>query len=98
MNRLVNLINDFLLIALSAVIELILLQDIIKIDRNKRYSQDRLVGLKQEESNLKMTITKEEQYIDKMKSVLEIVQKLTDPSQGLSLGQVAHLFTHLQVT
>lgn len=40
---------------------------------------------------------KEEQYIDKMKSVLDIVQKLTDPSQVLSLGQVAHMFIHLQV-
>lgn len=74
------------------------LQDIIKIDRNKRYSQDRLANLKQEENNLKVTIVKEEQYVEKMKSVLDIVHKLTDPCQGLSLGQVAHMFTHLQVS
>lgn len=55
------------------------------------------MGLKQEESNIKMTLAKEDEYIEKMKSVLEIVHKLTDPSQGLSLGQVAHMFTHLQV-
>lgn len=46
---------------------------------------------------MKSVITKEEQYIEKMKSVLDIVEKLTDPSQGLSLGQVAQMFTNLQV-
>lgn len=45
-----------------------------------------------------MTILKEEEYIEKMKSVLEVVHKLTDPCQGFSLGQVAHMFTDLQVS
>lgn len=54
--------------------------------------------MKQEESALKTTIAKEDEYIDRMRSVLEIVGKLTDPSLGLSLGQVAHMFTHLQVS
>ncbi|KAI4462519.1 tuftelin-interacting protein 11-related [Holotrichia oblita] len=71
-------------------------QDIIRIDRNSRYSQDRLLALKQDEVTLRNVITKEENLIDNLNSVLEIVNKLMDSTLGLSLGQVANIFLDLQ--
>lgn len=46
---------------------------------------------------LKNVIMKEENLIDNLNSVLEVVNKLMDPTLGLSLGQVANIFMDLQV-
>lgn len=92
-----NRYDQFFITSCDVVLLCFYFQQIIKIDRNTRHNQDHITALKQEESALKTAIAKEDQYIDKMESVLEIVNKLTDPTQGLSLGQVAHMFTHLQV-
>lgn len=72
-------------------------QDIIRIDRNTRLNQDRIVALKQEQQVLVNGFAKEEELIDHLKSVMEIVQQLLDPMQDLSLGQVAQIFRDLQV-
>lgn len=72
-------------------------QDIILCDRNTRYCQDRIVALNQEDSSLKATIKKEKLYISNLENVLEVVEKLLDHSQGLSLGQVSQAFQDLQV-
>lgn len=42
-------------------------------------------------------LNKEDNLVHSLQSVLEIVHKLTDPSLGLSLGQVAYMFQELQV-
>lgn len=55
------------------------------------------MALKQEQATLKNTVDKENHLIDNLKSVLDIVHKLTDASLGLSLGQIAQMFLKLQV-
>lgn len=72
-------------------------QDIIRIDRGTRHNQDRIVALKNEQENLKLLVKKEDELVDNLKSVIEIVDKLLDPSLGLSLLQVAQIFDNLQV-
>ncbi|VEN36157.1 unnamed protein product [Callosobruchus maculatus] len=73
-------------------------QDIIRIDRNSRMNEDRIIALKHEEKSLKETIKQEERVIENMKHVTEIVDKLMDPTQGYSLGQIAETFAELQET
>ncbi|RZB66647.1 sip1/TFIP11 interacting protein [Asbolus verrucosus] len=71
-------------------------QDIIRIDRNTRHNQDRIVGLKQEQEALKNLVQKEDELIDNLRNVIDIVDKLLNPSLGLSLLQVAQIFNNLQ--
>ncbi|KAF2890719.1 hypothetical protein ILUMI_15454, partial [Ignelater luminosus] len=70
--------------------------DIISIDRNTRYNQDKAVTLIHEEKSLTKGLEEEDAHIDNLKEVLDNVNKLTDPSQGLSLGQFAQMFRELQ--
>ncbi|XP_017783824.1 PREDICTED: septin-interacting protein 1 isoform X2 [Nicrophorus vespilloides] len=71
-------------------------QEIIKNDRDARYSHDRIVALEQEEAQLKNVILQEDKDVKKLKSILDVVTELVDPSSGLSLGQVAKNFKALQ--
>lgn len=50
-----------------------------------------------EEKSLTKGLDDEDAHIDNLKEVLDNVNKLTDPSQGLSLGQFAQMFKDLQV-
>lgn len=72
-------------------------QDIIRIDRTTRYNQDKIVALKQEQDSLNLTVKKEDELIQNLGSVMEIVEKLLDPTLGLSLFQIAQIFDDLQV-
>lgn len=72
-------------------------QDIIRIDRNTRLNQDKIINLKQEENNVKNNLRKEAELVDNLKEVMNAVHKLLDPSQGYSLGQIAQIFRELQV-
>ncbi|CAH0560606.1 unnamed protein product [Brassicogethes aeneus] len=71
-------------------------QDIIRIDRNTRYNKDKLVALKQEETSLKILLKNDEKVIDNLKHVMEVVDKLMDPSQGFSMKQIIMIFRDLQ--
>lgn len=42
-------------------------------------------------------IHKEEDMVNNLKHLLDIVDKLMDPSQGYSLGQIADTFNNLKV-
>jgi hypothetical protein len=72
-------------------------QDIIRVDRNTRHNQDKIVALKQEQETLKNVVQKEGELVDNLRNVMEIVDKLLNPSLGLSLLQVAQIFNNLQV-
>jgi tuftelin-interacting protein 11 len=71
-------------------------QDIIRVDRNTRHNQDKIVALKQEQETLKNVVQKEGELVDNLRNVMEIVDKLLNPSLGLSLLQVAQIFNNLQ--
>ncbi|CAH1104934.1 unnamed protein product [Psylliodes chrysocephalus] len=71
-------------------------QDIIKIDRNSRINEDKIMALEQEEKSLKDVLRKEDEMIDNLNSVMGIVDKLMDSSQTYSLGQIANIFKSLQ--
>ncbi|CAH1965310.1 unnamed protein product [Acanthoscelides obtectus] len=73
-------------------------QDIIRIDRDTRQNEDKIIALKHEERALKETIKQEEVVIGNFKHVTEIVDRLMDPAQGYSLGQIAETFAELQET
>lgn len=72
-------------------------QNIIRIDRDTRYHQDRITALQQEDISLRKGLVKESNLIENMDYVVQLVEKLADPSQVLSLGQVAQIFRELQV-
>lgn len=55
------------------------------------------MALKQEESSLKDTIRSEDILVDNLKDVMETVEKLMNPTQGYSLGQIGAIFRNLQV-
>uniref|UniRef100_A0A1Y1LAH9 G-patch domain-containing protein n=2 Tax=Photinus pyralis TaxID=7054 RepID=A0A1Y1LAH9_PHOPY len=71
-------------------------QDIINVDRRSRFSQDQLESLHHEENSLSATLAEEETLITNLKDILQILDKLMDPMQGLSLGQFAEMFRKLQ--
>ncbi|KAJ8922726.1 hypothetical protein NQ315_007761 [Exocentrus adspersus] len=71
-------------------------QDIIRLDRNTRYNEDKIVALKQEEGSLKELIKSEDALIDNLKEVMDVVEKLMNPTQGYSLGQIGSIFRKLQ--
>lgn len=73
-------------------------QDIIRIDRNSRNNQDRVISLRQEQESLNKQLQKEDELVDTLKDVIEVVDKLLDPSLGLSLLQVGQIFENLQVS
>ncbi|XP_030760985.1 septin-interacting protein 1 isoform X2 [Sitophilus oryzae] len=70
-------------------------QDIIRIDRTSRHNEDRVTALKQEEIMIKNQILKEDKLVDVLKNVLTVVDKLMDPSQDYSLGQIMNIFKGL---
>ncbi|XP_050294464.1 septin-interacting protein 1 [Anthonomus grandis grandis] len=70
-------------------------QEIIRVDRDSRHVQDKMVALKQEKVSLQDTIMQEEKLVDKLKYVLDIVDRLLDPSQDYSLGQIGEIFLRL---
>ncbi|XP_066146544.1 septin-interacting protein 1 [Euwallacea fornicatus] len=70
-------------------------QDIIRIDHDTRQVQDRMVALKQEEIAVKETIVQEEKMVDNLKYIVTIVDKLMDPIQDYSLGQIGEIFKGL---
>ncbi|XP_008192741.2 sip1/TFIP11 interacting protein isoform X1 [Tribolium castaneum] len=70
-------------------------QDIIRIDRNTRFNQDKIVALKQEQETLKSQVQRESEVVGSLKDVIEIVDKLLNPDLGLSLLQVAQIFKNL---
>lgn len=63
-----------------------------------RTHEDKLLALKQEELALVDYIEKEDNMEMNLKHLLNIVDKLMDPSQGYSLGQIADTFNSLKVT
>ncbi|XP_057669177.1 tuftelin-interacting protein 11 isoform X1 [Diorhabda carinulata] len=71
-------------------------QDIIRIDRNTRFNEDRIIALEQEEKSLKEALRKEDVLLNNLKNVRNIVDKLMDTSQTYSLGQIADIFKQLQ--
>ncbi|CAH1160144.1 unnamed protein product [Phaedon cochleariae] len=71
-------------------------QDIIRIDRNIRHNEDKIVALEQEEKSIKDVLRKEDDGLKNLQEVIDVVNKLMDPSQGYSLGQIAAIFKDLQ--
>lgn len=71
-------------------------QDIINVDRRSRYNQDKLENLQHREKSLNKILEEEDIQISNLQDVLQCVDKLMDPCQGLSLGQFAHMFRELQ--
>ncbi|XP_076274624.1 septin interacting protein 1 [Rhynchophorus ferrugineus] len=70
-------------------------QDIINIDRTSRHNEDKLTALKQEKISVKNELVKEDKIVDSLKNVLNVVDKLMDPSQDYSLGQIMEIFKGL---
>lgn len=56
------------------------------------------MALKQEEHSLKDVIKSEDILIENLKDVMETVEKLMNPMQGYSLGQIGVIFRNLQVS
>lgn len=73
------------------------LQDIIRTDRESRLVEDKLVALKQEQVIIKKEITEEDKLVNNLKHVLDVVDKLLDPLQDYSLGQIGEIFRGLLV-
>ncbi|CAG9854049.1 unnamed protein product [Phyllotreta striolata] len=71
-------------------------QDIIRIDRNSRFNEDKIIALEQDEKSLIDALNQEDKMIDNLKVVLNTVEKLMDSSQTYSLGQIAEIFKSLQ--
>ncbi|KAG5890818.1 hypothetical protein JTB14_008259 [Gonioctena quinquepunctata] len=71
-------------------------QDIIKLDRNTRHNEDKIVALEQEERALREVLRKENDSLGSLKQVMDIVDKLMNPMQEYSLGQIANIFKDLQ--
>ncbi|XP_060532226.1 uncharacterized protein LOC132705582 isoform X2 [Cylas formicarius] len=70
-------------------------QDIIRIDRDLRYNHDKIVSFKHEEDSLKNQLLVEDRAVNNLRSILDIVDKLMDPSQDYSLGQIGSIFKDL---
>ncbi|KAL1505399.1 hypothetical protein ABEB36_004973 [Hypothenemus hampei] len=70
-------------------------QDIIRIDQDSRHIQDRLMTLKQEEKEVNNAINEEEKLVESLKYVVDVVDKLLDPAQNYSLGQIGEIFRKL---
>ncbi|KAJ8960382.1 hypothetical protein NQ314_006072 [Rhamnusium bicolor] len=71
-------------------------QDIIRTDRNTRHNEDKIMALKHEENSLRELIKKEDILIENLNQVMDIVNKLMDPTQDYSLGQIGEIFRNLQ--
>ncbi|KAH1028668.1 hypothetical protein HUJ05_002004 [Dendroctonus ponderosae] len=70
-------------------------QDIIRTDRETRLVEDKLVALNQEQVIIKNEITEEDKLVNNLKHVLDVVDKLLDPFQDYSLGQIGEIFRGL---
>ncbi|KAF5302324.1 hypothetical protein FQA39_LY10363 [Lamprigera yunnana] len=71
-------------------------QDIINVDRRSRYGQDKLENLQHEEKSLSKILEEEDTQVDKLRGIIQSVDRLMDPSLGFSLGQFAQMFRELQ--
>ncbi|XP_044753287.1 septin-interacting protein 1 [Coccinella septempunctata] len=71
-------------------------QEIIHLDRKNRCNKDRISALKQEEESLHNLLENEDGLLQNLQNVMDMVDKLVDPSQSFSLGQVSEMFQELQ--
>ncbi|CAG9765565.1 unnamed protein product [Ceutorhynchus assimilis] len=71
-------------------------QDIIRADRDSRHVRDKIVALKQEETSKKEAVLMEDKLVNSLKDVLDVVDKLLDPLQDFSLGQIGEIFKTLK--
>ena len=71
-------------------------QDIIQNDRRNRHLSDRLVALEEEKKNLSKVVDQHGQLIDTLENVLNIVSRLMDRSNELTLKETAEAFKSLQ--
>ncbi|XP_076299208.1 septin interacting protein 1 [Lasioglossum baleicum] len=71
-------------------------QDIIQNDRRTRHLSDRVVALEAEKKTLSKVIDHHSRLIDTLENVLDIIDKLMDETNQLSLQETAEAFKDLQ--
>lgn len=71
-------------------------QDIIQNDRRMRHLSDRVITLEAEKKNLSKVVDQHGQSIHTLENVLEIVDRLMNETNELSLQEIAEAFKNLQ--
>ncbi|XP_076181741.1 septin interacting protein 1 isoform X2 [Ptiloglossa arizonensis] len=71
-------------------------QDIIQNDRRTRHLSDRVVALEAEKKSLSKIVDQHGQLIDTLENVLDIVDRLMDETNQMSLQETAEAFKDLQ--
>ncbi|XP_050457784.1 tuftelin-interacting protein 11 isoform X1 [Cataglyphis hispanica] len=71
-------------------------QDIIQNDRRMRHLSDRVIALEAENKNLSKVVDQHGQSINTLENVLEIVGRLMNETNELSLQEIAEAFKNLQ--
>lgn len=71
-------------------------QEIISIDKTQRSIGDREMGLRQDKESLIKIVDLEENHIETLEKAMDLVKRLTEPDEPLTLDVAAEIFTELQ--
>lgn len=72
------------------------MQEIITIDKTQRSSSDQEKSLRQDKENLVKIIDLEENHLETLEKAMELVRRLTEPEEELTLDLAAQIFIELQ--
>ncbi|XP_059618137.1 septin-interacting protein 1 [Phlebotomus argentipes] len=72
-------------------------QDIIRIDKSQRAANEREKTLQHDQENMRKIVDLEENHIDTLARVVDLVERLVDPDEELSLNEAERCFLTLQM-
>uniref|UniRef100_A0A336M495 CSON002687 protein n=1 Tax=Culicoides sonorensis TaxID=179676 RepID=A0A336M495_CULSO len=72
-------------------------QEIIAFDRKQKAAETRISELEQEKENLHKIVELEQAYLGTLESAMQLVEKIVEPGENLTLDEAEKIFVQLKV-